>query len=318
VADLKPAYLVSGDDDVRIDAWRARVRARAEADAGPGALERFDAREAGPEEVAAAAGALTLGGGQRYLLVDEAGAWKAGDLEPLEQALASPAPDTVLVLIVRGKPLARLCKAVEEAGGEIREYAAPKPWKLPGWVAEQAREQGIELDGDAAKTLVARAGNRPARLLRELEKLAAAAHPRTRLASEDVERLAAREAPGGVYDLADALVAGDRTRAVALTERLVAEEPRPGALLFPLVRRLRDVHRASELLDAGLAEQKVAGSLSMPPWAAKRTVAKARTASREAIEETLCALAELERRTRSGEGLNEGTELSLSLARATG
>ena len=28
VAELKPAYLVCGDDDAKIDAWRARVRRR--------------------------------------------------------------------------------------------------------------------------------------------------------------------------------------------------------------------------------------------------------------------------------------------------
>ena len=30
MAELKPAYLVCGDDDAKIDAWRARVRHRAE------------------------------------------------------------------------------------------------------------------------------------------------------------------------------------------------------------------------------------------------------------------------------------------------
>jgi DNA polymerase III subunit delta len=315
VAELKPAYLVSGDDDVQIDAWRARVRARAEAEGGAGALERFDALEVSAEEVAAAAAMLTLGGGRRYLLVDGANAWKAGDLEPLEQALRDPAPDTVLVLIVRGKPLARLCKAVETAGGEVREYAAPKPWKLAGWVVERAREQGLQLDKGAAQALVASAGNRPARLLRELEKLATAAHPVTRLSADDIGRLASGEAGGGVYDLADTLVAGDRARTVSLAERVLARE-RAGGLVFPLARRLREVHRASELLDAGVAEQKVTGVLSMPPWAAKRVVAQARDADREVLEGALCALADLEVRTRSGEGLDEGAELSLALARA--
>ena len=29
MAELKPAYLVHGDDEVKLDAWRARLRARA-------------------------------------------------------------------------------------------------------------------------------------------------------------------------------------------------------------------------------------------------------------------------------------------------
>ena len=53
MADLKPVYLVCGDDDAKIDAWRARVRERAEDERGPGGLESFDARQSDPEEVAA-------------------------------------------------------------------------------------------------------------------------------------------------------------------------------------------------------------------------------------------------------------------------
>ena len=44
MAALKPAYLISGDDDPKIDAWRTRVRNRAEEEGGPGALELFDAK----------------------------------------------------------------------------------------------------------------------------------------------------------------------------------------------------------------------------------------------------------------------------------
>src|SRR5205807_4409270 len=99
VAELKPAYLVSGDDDAKIDAWRARVRRRAEDENGPGGLESLDARQSGPDEVAAALSALTFASGTRYVLVDGIQAWKAGEIDPLERELAAPAPDTVLVLI---------------------------------------------------------------------------------------------------------------------------------------------------------------------------------------------------------------------------
>ena len=44
MADLKPAYLIHGDDDAKIDEWRTRVRRRAEAEHGPGGLEMFDAQ----------------------------------------------------------------------------------------------------------------------------------------------------------------------------------------------------------------------------------------------------------------------------------
>jgi DNA polymerase III subunit delta len=318
VADLKPAYLIFGDDDAKIDAWRARLRKRAEDERGAGGLEAFEGGETAPDEVAAALTTLSFDPGTRYLLVEDAGAWKAGELEPLEAQLAQSSPETVLVLIVRGKPLARLRKAVEQADGELRECTAPKPWELPGWVAERGRELGLELDKAAAKALVTAIGPRQQQLSRELEKLALAIHPEKRLTPDDVERLAASESTSRAYDLADALVASDLSATLALAEDLRSRGETPGGLVYPVVRRLREVHRAVGLLEAGVPEQQAAGQLGQPPWLAKRTIAAARKADRHALERALCQFADLELELRGGTeaALDESTAFSLTLARA--
>jgi DNA polymerase III subunit delta len=318
VAELKPAYLVHGDDDARIDSWRLRLRRRAEAERGPGGLEGFDGRSCSPEEVAASLAALTFDTGTRYLLVDDAGPWKAADLGPLEAALQEPPPATVLVLIVRGKPLKQLVKLVEAAGGEIREEAAPKPWELPRWVAERAREEGLQLDSEASKALVALAGPGQQRLAREVEKLALAVHPAARATADDVERIAAADAAPQAYDLADALAAGDLSAAMALSEELEAHGERPGRLMFPVVRRLREVRRAAALLESGVSEQQATQALKGPPWLAKKTVARAKKADRAALERALCVMAELEIELRGGgeRPVDEDTAFSLALARA--
>ena len=82
MAGLKPAYLISGDDDAKIDAWRARVRKRAEDENGPGALESFAAPADPPQAVATALTTLTFASGDRYLLADGVEQWKAGELDP--------------------------------------------------------------------------------------------------------------------------------------------------------------------------------------------------------------------------------------------
>jgi DNA polymerase III subunit delta len=320
MAELKPAYLVCGDDDAKIDAWRARVRHRAEEERGPGGLETFDAQTTDPGAVAAALAALTFDPGTRYLLVDDAGAWKPGQLAPVESALAALPADSVLVLIVRGKPHKQLRAAVEKAGGEVREYTAPKPWHLPKWCIERGRELGVELDGEAAKELVALVGTSQQQLSRELEKLALAVHPATVVTVSDVDRLAAHDAAPKAYDLADALVAGDLPATLALAEELEAHGERPGGLIFPIARRLREVHRAAAMLDAGMPEQKVTEALRAPPWLAKKTVARAKRADVAALERALGVFAELEVELRGGGDvqLDEDTAFSLALARAAG
>jgi len=318
VAELKPVYLVCGDDDAKVDAWRARVRMRAEDERGPGGLEGFDARQNPPEEVAAALSELTFDTGTRYLLVDDAGAWKAGQLEPLERALARPVPDTVLVLVVRGKALKGLTKIVEAAGGESREYPAPKSWELPRWTVERARELGLTIDKDAARALVDTAGPSQQALSRELEKLALAIHPRAAITPEDIAEHASGGAAPRAYDLADAVAAGDVRAALALGEELVASGERPAGLVFPVVRSLRQVHGAVRLLDSGASERQAAGKLGMPPWLAKKTLAKARGADRAALERALCVFAQLEVGLRGDSPLDEETAFSLALVEAAG
>jgi DNA polymerase-3 subunit delta len=320
VAELKPAYLICGDDDAKIDAWRARVRRRAEEERGPGGLDAFDARATEPGEVVAALTALTFDPGTRYVLVDEVGAWKAAQLEPLEAILKDMPPDTVLVAIVRGKALKQLAKAVDAAGGEVREYPAPKPWELPKWIVERGRDLGMQVDQEAAKELVALVGTGQQRLSRELEKIALSIHPNTNVTTADVDALAARDTAPQAYDLADALVAGDLRATLALAEELESHGERPGRLVFPVVRRLREVHRAASLLDQGVPESKVGEALKAPPWLVKKTVARAKKADRAALERAICIFADLEVDMRGGGEvqLDEDTAFSLALARAAG
>ena len=315
MADLKPAYLIHGDDDAKIDEWRVRVRRRAEAEHGPGGLDIFDAKATSPDVLAGAMAALTFTTGTRYFLADDVAAWKAGEIDPLVKALGGMTPDTVVVLIARGKPLKGLVKAVEAAGGEVREHGAPKPWEMPRWVSARVAEQGARMDSDAAKELVSIVGSGQQRLAREIEKLILAVHPQTTITAEDVEEMAAGETPPKVYDLADAVVGQDRRRALALAEELALDES-PGRLVYPVVRRLREVHRVLALLDAGVTEKEVAGQMKMPPWMAKKAIALARNADRETVERALCRFADLELDIRGGGTLDEHTAVTLAMSRA--
>ena len=316
MADLKPVYLICGDDDAKVDTWRTRVRRRAEAELGPGGLETFDATADGPEAVAAALAVLTFSTGTRYLLADDVSVWKAGELAPLTDALKSMPPDTVLVLIVRGKPLKGLVKAVEEADGEVNEYPSPKPWELPKWAIARAAECGLRLEPDAAKLLISIVGTGQQRLAREIEKLAIAVHPEVTARAEHVEATAAGETVPKVYDLADALVAGDRPATMQLAEELAAQDERPSRFIYPIIGRLREVHRAAELLEMGVGEKQLGSALKAPPWRVKKVVALARRADTEAIERALCRFGDLELELRGGGTLDEETAVTLALARA--
>ena len=195
-----------------------------------------------------------------------------------------------------------------------------KSWELPKWAVERGGELGLQLDPEAAKELVSLVGSSQQRLSRELEKLSIALHPAVRAGAADVERLASGDNAPQAYDLADAVVAGDLRGTLALAEELESHGERAGRLVFPVVRRLREVHRAVALLESGMPEQKVAGSLGGPPWLAKKTIARAKKADRSTLEHALEVFADLEIDLRGGGELqlDEDTAFSLALTRAAG
>ncbi len=316
MADLKPIYLISGEDDAKIDSWRTRLRLRAEKELGPGGLELFDPKTSSPEDVAASLATLTFGEGMRYLLVDDASVWKAPALEPLIGAVSAMPPDVVLVLLVRGKPLKALTGPVAKAGGELHNYEAPKPWQMAPWVVDHARKGGLKIDHNAAKSLTGIVGASDKLLAREIEKLAIYVHPETRATVEDVEAVAAGDTVPKVYDLADAVVAGDRPGSIALAEELIASGEEPARLTFPIIGRLREVHGVVALLDSGVPEKDLGEHIKGPPWKLKKAVALARKADRETLERALGLFADFEVETRGGAPLGERVAFTLALRAA--
>src|SRR5919106_7051598 len=129
VADIKPAYLIAGTDEAKIDAALARLRDRAEREGGAAALEAFESAAGGPPDAAAliaAIPAMSLTASRRYLLADGVERWQPSQAKEVASALGDLGPDTTVVLIARGKAPAKLGPAVKACGGGGVEEDAPR------------------------------------------------------------------------------------------------------------------------------------------------------------------------------------------------
>jgi DNA polymerase III subunit delta len=329
VSDLKPAYLIHGDDDVKLDAWRRRVRARADSEGAAATLELLAGDESTPAALAAATGSLTLSTGRRYLLAAGVERWKEKDLGPLEAALADLPPDTVVVMLGRGKVVKgkgpapeALAKAVSASGGEVQVCEAPRDRAYPRWIAEHGRDLGLTLTDDAAQALLERASRdeqrkvRPQHLLRELEKLACYAPEDGRVDRDTVEALTVTDVEARAYELAEAVIERERERALAVAEDLRDRGEDIMHILFALLRQLRQCRRAWAMLEAGKSKQEIQSALRVPQFVARQVAARAERANGEQLERALHELAELDYAVRGAGNLDAATALTLALNRA--
>jgi DNA polymerase-3 subunit delta len=327
--ELRPAYLIHGDDHGAVAERRAGLRALSESQEGGGAsVELLEGEAATPAGVADALAAMTLAIGRRVMIVEGVERWREDDVKKhLAASLAQMPPDTTLALFAReearAKAPAALHDAVKRAGGQIVAQLTVKPWELAKWAREQAARLGLSLDAAAAKALVAQVGERQQRLLRELEKLAlegdqadgagagsgtdadagaagqTPAAPR-RIGVQDIEGRAAHSTEWRAYALADALVGQDGREATLSYLRLRQQGERLSGLTYLMAQRLRDALAVALRLQAGESVAEVKRGLRMPPRAAERFVADVARSDVERLRAALAALADLELDTRGG------------------
>jgi DNA polymerase-3 subunit delta len=314
VPSFKATYLIHGDDHGRIAERRTRLRAMAEAESGTAGVEVFEADGCTSEAVALALSAMTFAIGRRFVIADGVERWKDADAEQVAAALEGVDPESLTVAFFareegRTKVPAALVKAVQAAGGQIAEESQVKPRELPRWLAQHAKELGIELDNQAARALIAQVGDRQQRLLRELEKLALEHGPGAHIGVEEVQDSCASSAERKVWTLADAVVAGDRKAATRLLMELRQQGERVPGLLYNMVRRLRDALAIAEALAAGRPPAQIKKGLRMPGFAADRLIADAGKRDVEAFRRALELMADLELESRGGGGgvLSEDT-----------
>jgi DNA polymerase III subunit delta len=261
MAEMGPLYLIGGTDQAKIDATRARLRARAEREGGAAALEVFEPGEGkgapDHEALLAAIPALSLTESRRYLLADGVERWRDRQQGDVAAALVSLPPDLTVVLIARAAAPATLAKAVREAGGEVYEFEAPRPRQLPRALVADARRLGFRLDPAAARMLVERMGTSPVRLGNELARLAIWAGEGGEVGAADLEEMVADSSETVVWSLADALEARSPAAALAAAERLLAQGENVTGLVYALASRLRRSRREHGAATIALADLEV-------------------------------------------------------------
>ena len=324
VPSFKPAYLIHGDDHGRVGERRTRLRAVAESEAGSSGVELLEGSACTAEAVAGALSTMTFALGRRFVIADGVERWKETDAAQIAPLLAGLDADSLTVAFFareegRNKAPEGLHKAVKAAGGVIAAEMTVKPWELPRWVIAQAATLELEIDAQAAKTLVAQVGDRQQRLMRELEKLALEYGRGARIDVEAIEASCATSAERRVWALGDALVAGDAPAAAAILLELRDQGERLPGLLYAVVRKLRDALAVGEALAAGQPAAQVKKSLRMAPKVADRLIADAGRRDVEAQRRALIAMADLELESRGGGGaaLSEETAAVRAVLTAT-
>jgi DNA polymerase-3 subunit delta len=265
------AYLVSGDEPLRVGEATDEIRARARAD-GFTEREVFFVERASSiwAEIEQSAQSLSLFAPRRLIEV-RLPTGKAGVAggAVLQRLIAAAGAD-LLLLIVTG----RLDRDTQNAAWvrTLQDRVWPvEVARLPQWLRARARAANITLSEDAVAMLADRCEGNLLAAQQEIDKLALLATSGATVGVAEVAASSADSARFDVFQLAEAVRGADCARALRILGGLQAEGGEPPLVLWALLRELHSLQLprvpiARLVARAARADRMAKGMLSGDAW----------------------------------------------------
>lgn len=301
--DLKPVYLIYGEEELLLERALHRLRARiAEVADLEFNHDSFQGENADAADVVAAANTLPFASERRLVVVHGVDRMKAADQAVLAAYAADPCPTTCLVLVAgKMRKDSKLLKAVAAQGGAA-EYKPPRRSEYPAWVVGLFEDKGRRLHRDAAEALVRSVGRDLRRLEIEADKVIAYAGERIEITREDVTSVVTETAPVSIFEFLDAVGARECGPAIELLDDLLGSGEDIMSVHAMTLRHIRTLLSVRALADRNAGIPQIQRELGMAEWQAQRAVRQARRYEPAELSRALRDAAEMEARMKSGRG----------------
>jgi len=242
-----------------------------------------------------------------------------GDKEAM-LALLSDLPDYVCLVFVYDvadyKPdnRAKLAKLVKEKGLVVN-FARQEQGDLTDWIARRFRALDHDISTEDARYLIFLCGDLMTGLISEIGKIGAYAKDR-RVTRRDIDAVATPQLDAVVFQLTDAIAAGDFDRAFGVLGDLLHMQEAPIKLLAVLGKQLRQLYSARLAIENKKGAQWLMDQWGMKPYPADKLMQSARKFSlpwcRRAV--LRCEEADLAMKSTGADGKDILVDLLLSLA----
>jgi DNA polymerase-3 subunit delta len=218
-------------------------------------------------------------------------------------------PGTVcLLFVVRGKAngTRKLYKRIQKAEGVVTFETLDQSTMIK-WIARELKRYDKAVEHSTAEQIAFALGGDMHALAGELAKLAAHAGDNPSVTMEDFQAVGTKSVEYRVFDLSDALIAGQARRATGLMHDMLVEGEERLMLLALLQRQYRQLLFAKILADSRVPSDQAARQLSVPPFVARKMMQQAGRYSIGSLKEACDLLIDTEYQVKSGQIPEEGS-----------
>jgi DNA polymerase-3 subunit delta len=315
--DLPRVIVITGGERFFIDRALRGVRKAVLSEGLSGFNEDvFEGKGCTAARIADAARTLPMLASQRLILVREADAIAAAELDKLSEYLEQPSPSScVLLLCEKLDGRTRFARRATKLGLVV-DAAPLKVGDLRGFLQAEASRRGVRIAPDAAAALLDTLGTDLPGIDDALERLSLYAGEAARIELADVTACVTRVRVESIWSLVDAVGLRDRRAALRAAASLLADREPPLRILAMIARQLRMIGRMQTALDAGAAPPEAARQAGAPPFKARELTTAARRFEPRVLRRAFAVLAQtdmaLKGSKRPGDAVLQGALLELT------
>jgi DNA polymerase-3 subunit delta len=265
--ELKPVYLFQGPERFLIEEALDHVKnALIQPDASDFSFDKFSAKDVEIGMVVEQAQTMPFLSKLRLIFLTDAHELPAVAQKTLLPYLADPNQSTCLVLTAE-----KLDSRTKFAQTLKKQAEVVQFWKLfdndvPRWIMTRAKQQGYSMSAHTATELMEFVGNDLRQLDNELKKIIAYTSTKE-ITSQIVQQVVGDIRERDIFELVDAVGAGNIINALRILNQLLIEGEQPLKILAMIIRQFRLLWKLKATLVAqkGLSARQLAGIVGVSP-----------------------------------------------------
>ncbi len=313
---LTPAYLLQGKERFLIDRMLGRLKKLILS----GAMSDFNLHElngkaTSGDAVVNQAVQIPMMASRSLVIVEDAHKMSAEDHRVIDGYLQDPSPQTCLVLVGEAFNAARKLTKTAKANGYLFDAAPLKEAGILPFLKWRASVRKVSLSKEAAAAISAVVGADCAALDDAVERLGLFVGEGRTVAEDDVAEVVTTIRQHSIFELVDAIGAGQAGRALSLLENLLKRQEEPIMINAMIARHFRQLLKTRIHLHLRTPESALPSLVGAPPFLVRKLTGQARRFRGAALETALERLAavdfELKSSKRSGALIVENAVLDL-------
>lgn len=260
----------------------------------------YEGKKTDIKEVIDLAETLPFFSERRLIVFEDTGFFKTGGND-LADYINDGLPRTTHFIFIENEvdKRSKLYKAVK-AKGHIVELAAQDENTLRKWVSGLVRKEKKEMSQPDIAYFLNKVGTDMENITKELEKLFCYCLDRNVITRGDVDAICVTQITNHIFDMVNAVAAGDQRRALDLYYDLLALKEPPMRILSLMSKEYRDLFHVKQLSRQGYGRKDIALKAGLHPFVAGKYMDLAKRFQADDLRNVMEESADLEQRVKTG------------------